>query len=87
MGPPTWKTKDPPCDAHLILSKMFEDNKIPANIAPAAAQKLHPEFQRYSAQVFANHFKELKGKWGLARELIAFIFLAELFSNQYLFIF
>jgi len=62
MSPPTWKTKDPPCAAHAILSKMFEDNKILANIAPTAAQKLHPEFQRYSLPVFTNHFKELRDK-------------------------
>ena len=71
MSPPTWKTKDPPCEVDVILSKMFEDYKILANVTAGAAQKLHPEFQRYSAAtaaVFANHFKDLRTRWGAARK-------------------
>ncbi len=63
---PIWKTKNPPCEAHVILSKMFEQGKIAANASPTSVQKMNAAFQGYSAAVFANHFKELRAQWGVA---------------------
>ena len=59
-----WK-RSPPCQAHIILDKMFEDNKIFPDSTPAAVHKLDPEFLKYSLNVFRTAYNELRQKHGV----------------------
>lgn len=69
-----WK-RDSSCKAHVILDKMFAENKIDPNALPASVYKLSPEFQKYSKDVFRTAFGQLKTRYGLARKYFTVIVL------------
>lgn len=58
MGP-VWK-RNPPCTAHKILNKMFEENKVSPDTTAASVYKLHPEFLKFSSHLFRGAFNEIR---------------------------
>ncbi len=60
-----WR-RDNTCKAHVILVKMFVENKIDLHAHPSSVYWLSPEFQKYSKSVFRAAFSGLKAKYGNA---------------------
>lgn len=70
---PVWKVK-PPGPEQLQLERMFSSNEINAASTPDSVRKSTEMFQKFSAQVFANHFRQTKAKLGLGTQAKPFCF-------------
>jgi len=64
---PVWK-RNPPCEAHQKLEKMFLDGQIKPSDNPKAVRLGNTLFSSYSLPVFKGVWKELSAKYGVARE-------------------
>lgn len=72
---------DPPCDAELLLEKLFREKNVTKEDTPSKIQKQYPLFHDFSSAVFRNHFKRHSNLNGFAlREYILFYLLYG-FSN------
>ncbi len=63
---PIWSAK---CEAQKILKKMVAGNKMDLSLTATELQKLHPEFMKFSTDVFRVHLRKVAGKTGEHCEL------------------
>lgn len=61
---PVWR-RNPPCDAHLKLDKMFEDKLISPADDPKKVRLKDPIFEQFSLPVFKGVWRELYAKHGV----------------------
>ena len=52
-----------------ILKKMVAGNKMDLSLTATELQKLHPEFMKFSTDVFRVHLRKVAGKTGEHCEL------------------
>lgn len=58
-------TRDPPCEAELLLENLFSSKKINDEDLPIKIYKEYPIFKGYSLNVFRNNFRRLREKNGM----------------------
>lgn len=57
-------TLEPPCDAELLLDKLFSEKKISPSDNCLDIQKKYDVFKGYSVAVFRNNFKRHRDREG-----------------------